>query len=542
MKLSENAGGEIAAKGRFTLTNCEILHRLRTDFQVWYPHEMQECSSNLPEILSDGSYLKFDLGYQTVKFEKKRGKTMKVYNTLSKQKEEFVPLQEGKVSMYVCGPTVYNLIHIGNARPMIIFDTVRRYLEYKGYEVNYVSNFTDVDDKIIKKAIEESVSAEEVSQRYIAECKKDMAGMNVKPATTHPLATQEIDGMIDMIQTLIDKGYAYPVADGTVYFRVKKFKEYGKLSHKNLDDLQSGFRDLKVSGEEDKESPLDFVLWKPKKEGEPYWESPWSEGRPGWHIECSVMSKKYLGEQIDIHAGGEDLIFPHHENEIAQSEACNGKEFSHYWMHNAFLNIDNRKMSKSLGNFLLVRDIEKKYDLQVLRFFMLSAHYRSPLNFSAELMEAAKNGLDRILTCAAWLQKQSANEGEITNQESEVIEKAKKYVGKFEAAMEDDFNTADAIAAIFELVKYVNTNKTDELSGKAAKALYEILKQLCDILGIIIEKKEELLDADIEALIEERKQARKAKNFARADEIRKELADKGIILEDTRQGVTWKRV
>ena len=299
---------------------------------------------------------------------------------------------------------------------------------------------------------------------------------------------------------------------------------------------------IKVSGEEDKESPLDFVLWKPKKEGEPYWESPWSEGRPGWHIECSVMSKKYLGEQIDIHAGGEDLIFPHHENEIAQSEACNGKEFSHYWMHNAFLNIDNRKMSKSLGNFLLVRDIEKKYDLQVLRFFMLSAHYRSPLNFSAELMEAAKNGLDRILTCATWLQKQSANEGELTNQESEVVEEAKKYVGKFEAAMEDDFNTADAIAAIFELVKYVNTNKTDELSGKAAKALYEILKQLCDILGIIIEKKEELLDADIEALIEERKQARKAKNFARADEIRKELADKGIILEDTRQGVTWKRV
>ena len=467
---------------------------------------------------------------------------MKIFNTLTRRKEEFVPLEEGKVKMYVCGPTVYNLIHIGNARPMIIFDTVRRYMEYKGYEVNYVSNFTDVDDKIIKKAIEEGVSAEEISTRYIKECKKDMADMNVKPATTAPQATQEIQGMIDMIQTLIDKGYAYPAADGTVYFRVKKFKEYGKLSHKNLDDLQSGFRSLKVSGEDQKEDPLDFVLWKPKKEGEPSWPSPWCDGRPGWHIECSVMSKKYLGEEIDIHAGGEDLIFPHHENEIAQSEACNGKEFSHYWMHNAFLNIDNRKMSKSLGNFLLVRDIEKKYDLQVLRFFMLSAHYRSPLNFSAELMEAAKNGLDRILTCAAWLQKQSANEGEITNQESEVIEKAKKYVGKFEAAMEDDFNTADAIAAIFELVKYVNTNKTDELSGKAAKSLYEILKQLCDILGIIIEKKEELLDADIEALIEERKQARKAKNFARADEIRKELADKGIILEDTRQGVTWKRV
>ena len=467
---------------------------------------------------------------------------MKIFNTLSRRKEEFVPLEEGKVKMYVCGPTVYNFIHIGNARPMIVFDTVRRYFEYKGYDVQYVSNFTDVDDKIIKKANEEGVDAEVISKRYIEECKKDMAALNVKPATVNPQATQEIQGMLTMIQTLIDKGHAYVADDGTVYFKVKSFKEYGKLSHKNLDELQSGFRELKVSGEEVKEDPNDFVLWKPKKEGEPYWESPWCQGRPGWHIECSVMSKKYLGEQIDIHAGGEDLIFPHHENEIAQSEACNGKEFSHYWMHNAFLNIDNRKMSKSLGNFLLVRDIEKKYDLQVLRFFMLSAHYRSPLNFSAELMEAAKNGLDRILTCAAWLQKQSANEGEITNQESEVIEKAKKYVGKFEAAMEDDFNTADAIAAIFELVKYVNTNKTDELSGKAAKALYEILKQLCDILGIIIEKKEELLDADIEALIEERKQARKAKNFARADEIRKELADKGIILEDTRQGVTWKRV
>ena len=330
MKLSENAGGEIAAKGRFTLTNCEILHRLRTDFQVWYPHEMQECSGNLPEILSDGSYLKFDLGYQTVKFEKKRGKTMKVYNTLSKQKEEFVPLQEGKVSMYVCGPTVYNLIHIGNARPMIVFDTVRRYLEHKGYEVNYVSNFTDVDDKIIKKAIEEGVDAETISKRYIAECKKDMEGMNIEPATKNPLATEEICGMLNMISTLIEKGYAYVAADGTVYYSVRKFKDYGKLSHKNLDDLQSGFREIKVTGEEGKQDPNDFVLWKPKKEGEPYWESPWCEGRPGWHIECSVMAKRYLGDEIDIHAGGEDLIFPHHENEIAQSEAANGKPFAKY--------------------------------------------------------------------------------------------------------------------------------------------------------------------------------------------------------------------
>ena len=333
---------------------------------------------------------------------------MKLFNTMTRRKEEFVPLEEGKVRMYVCGPTVYNLIHIGNARPMIIFDTVRRYMEYKGYEVNFVSNFTDVDDKIIKKAIEEGVSPEEVSGRYIEECKKDMAGMNVKPATTHPQATQEIDGMIEMIQTLIDKGYAYPVADGTVYFRVKNFKEYGKLSHKNLDDLQSGFRALQVSGEDQKEDPMDFVLWKPKKEGEPYWESPWCQGRPGWHIECSVMAKHYLGDQIDIHAGGEDLIFPHHENEIAQSECANDKTFANYWMHNGFLNIDNKKMSKSLGNFFTVRDIAEKYDLQVLRFFMLSAHYRSPINFSAELMEASKNGLERILTAVDRLKELDA--------------------------------------------------------------------------------------------------------------------------------------
>ncbi len=327
---------------------------------------------------------------------------MKVYNTLTKKKEEFVPLTPGKVTMYVCGPTVYNLIHIGNARPMIVFDTVRRYMEHKGYEVNYVSNFTDVDDKIIAKAIEEGVTAEEISTRYIEECKKDMQAMNVKPATTHPLATQEIAGMVEMISALIEKGYAYDV-NGTVYFRTRKFEEYGKLSHKNLDDLRSGNRALLVSGEDQKEDPLDFVLWKPKKEGEPFWKSPWSDGRPGWHIECSVMAKKYLGPEIDIHAGGEDLVFPHHENEIAQSECCNGVPFAKYWIHNAFLNIDNRKMSKSLGNFFTVRDISEKYDLQVLRFFMLSAHYRSPLNFSAELMEASRNGLERIVNATGRL-------------------------------------------------------------------------------------------------------------------------------------------
>ena len=467
---------------------------------------------------------------------------MKIYNTLSKRKEEFVPLEEGKVKMYVCGPTVYNLIHIGNARPMIVFDTVRRYMEHKGYEVNYVSNFTDVDDKIIAKAIEEGTTAEEVSQRYIAECKKDMADMNVKPATTHPLATQEIDGMIDMIQTLIDKGFAYPVADGTVYFRVKKFKEYGKLSHKNLDDLQSGFRSLQVSGEDQKEDPLDFVLWKPKKEGEPSWPSPWCDGRPGWHIECSVMSKKYLGEEIDIHAGGEDLVFPHHENEIAQSECCNGKQFARYWMHNAFLNIDNKKMSKSLGNFFTVREVGEEYDLQVLRFFMLSAHYRSPLNFSRDLMTAAKNGLDRIVTCGTALKDYAASaSGNATEEEKKLMEELQGFVDKFDEAMDDDFNTADGISAIFELVKFANTNVSETSSAEFVNAVFDTLKELSDIMGLIVVKEEEILDADIEALIQERQDARKAKNFARADEIRDQLLQQGIVLKDTREGVKWTR-
>ena len=464
---------------------------------------------------------------------------MKIFNTLTRRKEEFVPLEEGKVKMYVCGPTVYNLIHIGNARPMIIFDTVRRYMEYKGYEVNYVSNFTDVDDKIIKKAIEEGVSAEEISTRYIKECKKDMADMNVKPATTAPQATQEIQGMIDMIQTLIDKGYAYPAADGTVYFRVKKFKEYGKLSHKNLDDLQSGFRSLKVSGEDQKEDPLDFVLWKPKKEGEPSWPSPWCDGRPGWHIECSVMSKKYLGEEIDIHAGGEDLIFPHHENEIAQSECCNGKIFARYWMHNGFLKINNEKMSKSLGNFFTVREIADKYPLQVIRFFMLSAHYRSPLNFSADLVEASKNGLERILTAVDKLK--SLAPADVEGSDVSVEAELDGYTKRFEAAMDDDLNTADAISVIFELVKYTNINISNDTPKKTVDLAIRTIEKLCDILGIITEREEELLDSDIEALINERQEARKAKNFARADEIRNMLSDKGIILEDTREGVKWKR-
>ncbi len=471
---------------------------------------------------------------------------MKIYNTLSRKKEEFVPLEEGKVKMYVCGPTVYNLIHIGNARPMIVFDTVRRYLEYKGYDVNYVSNFTDVDDKIIKKAIEEGTTADEISKRYIEECKKDMAGMNVKPATTHPLATQEIDGMIDMIQTLIDKGYAYNV-NGTVYYRTRKFEGYGKLSKKNIDDLEAGHRaeehSLKVTGENEKEDPLDFVLWKPKKEGEPFWKSPWSDGRPGWHIECSVMSKKYLADEIDIHAGGEDLIFPHHENEIAQSEAANGVPFAKYWMHNAFLNIDNKKMSKSLGNFFTVRDISKEYDLQVLRFFMLSAHYRNPVNFSHELMEAAKNGLDRIITSVTNLNHliENAKDEAMTEDEKKIIASVDDIYKKFEESMEDDFNTADAISAVFELVKLANSNSTASNTKEYLEALKAKIVTLTDILGLNVNKKEEILDEQIEELINERQQARKSKDFKRADEIRDTLLAQGIVLEDTREGVRWKR-
>ncbi len=464
---------------------------------------------------------------------------MRIYNTLTKAKEEFKPIEEGKVSMYVCGPTVYNYIHIGNARPMIVFDTARRYMLYKGLDVNFVSNFTDVDDKIINKAIEEGVDASVISKRYIEECKKDMEGLNVLPATTHPLATEEIPGMIDMISTLIEKGYAYKTKDGTVYYRTRMKKDYGKLSHKNLDDLEAGHRSINVTGDL-KEDPLDFVLWKPKKEGEPYWESPFCDGRPGWHIECSVMSKKYLGDNIDIHAGGEDLIFPHHENEIAQSEAANGVPFANYWMHNGFLNIDNKKMSKSLGNFFTVREIAEKYDLQVLRFFMLSAHYRSPLNFSAELMESAKSGLERIQNAYDNLLFLIDNATVTESDDKSAIDAVNSLIKKFEDAMEDDFNTADAISAVFELVRYINQN-TDESTGLNVLNLYkDKLLMLCDILGIILEKEEKLLPKDIEKLIEERQEARKNKDFKRADEIRDSLLEKGIVLEDTREGVKYK--
>ena len=466
---------------------------------------------------------------------------MKIFNTLTRSKQEFVPINEGKVGIYVCGPTVYDYIHIGNARPMIVFDTLRRYLLYKGYDVNYVSNFTDVDDKIIKRANELGVESAVVSEKYIAECKKDMEGLNVMPATTHPQATKEIPDMIEMIKVLIEKGHAYE-KNGTVYFRTRSFDGYGKLSHKNIDDLESGHRaenhQLKVSGEDEKEDPLDFVLWKPKKEGEPSWPSPWGDGRPGWHLECSVMSKKYIGDVIDIHAGGEDLIFPHHENEIAQSEAANDTEFARYWMHNGFLKINNEKMSKSLGNFFTVREISEKYPLQVIRFFMLSAHYRSPLNFSADLVEASKNGLERILTAVEKLKElKPANEGNDPAIEAEL----ENFVKRYEAAMDDDLNTADAISVIFELIKYTNINVTNATPKATVDKALSTVEKLCDVLGIITEKEEELLDSDIEALINERQAERKAKDFAKADEIRNKLADMGITLLDTREGVKWKR-
>lgn len=467
---------------------------------------------------------------------------MKIFNTESRKKEEFVPLEESKARIYVCGPTVYNYIHIGNARPMIVFDTLRRYLMYKGMDVNYVSNFTDVDDKIIKKSVEEGVPASVISERFIRECKKDMESLNIMPATTHPKATEEIDGMISMIQTLIDNGLAYE-KNGTVYYRTRAFKDYGKLSHKNLDDLRTGERELKVSGIDEKEDPLDFVLWKPKKEGEPYWESPWGNGRPGWHIECSVMSKKYLGETIDIHAGGEDLIFPHHENEIAQSEGASNKLFSKYWMHNAFLNINNKKMSKSAGNFFTVRDILDKYDGNLLRFFMLSAHYRTPLNFSDELMASAKAGLERILNAYTNLEfllekadKEKADENELN-----LISESEDYIKSFEKAMDDDLNTADAISCVFELVRFINANVNDLSSKEILVNFKEKLYVLCDTLGIEIKTKKEVLDNEIEELINKRQEARKNKDFALADKIRDDLLAEGIVLEDTREGVKWKR-
>lgn len=465
---------------------------------------------------------------------------MKLYNTLTRKKEEFIPLEENKVKMYVCGPTVYDYIHIGNARPYVIFDTIRRYMEYKGYDVTYVQNFTDVDDKIINKANAENVDMSVISERYIKEALADAQGLNVEEATYNPRVTQEMDSIIEMIQTLIHKGYAYEV-DGSVFFDTKAFKNYGKLSGKNIDELEVGAR-IKV--DENKKNPMDFVLWKPKKEGEPFWKSPWSDGRPGWHIECSVMAKKYLGDTIDIHAGGEDLIFPHHENEVAQSEAANGKPFAKYWLHNGFINVDNEKMSKSKGNFFTLREIVAEVPYDVVRFFILSGHYRSPINFSRELMESAGNGLDRIKNChksISFIYK-NAQDKDMSEEEKTLNSQSDSFRKMFEEAMDDDFNTADAVTAIFEIVKFANVNINENSSKKFVEAILNEMVALCDILGIkFAEEEKDPESEEIEALIEERQLARKNKDWATADRIRDELKARGIVLEDTAAGIRWSR-
>ncbi len=461
---------------------------------------------------------------------------MRLYNSMTNKKEEFRPIEEGKVKMYSCGPTVYNYFHIGNARPFIIFDTLRRYFEYCGYEVSFVQNFTDIDDKMIKRANEEGITVKELADRFIAEYFTDAKGLGIKEATVHPKATENIDSIVELIKTLEDKGYAY-AANGDVYFSVKKFKEYGKLSHQPLENLEAGAR---IEVDDVKKDPMDFALWKAKKEGEPFWESPWSEGRPGWHIECSAMANKYLGKTIDIHSGGKDLIFPHHENEIAQSECANCAPFANYWLHNGYINVDNKKMSKSEGNFFTVRDVAKEFPYIVIRFFMLSAHYRNPINFSHELLTQAKTGLERIETCIKNMEflKNSAPEGDIADDVKTALEGYKK---QFTDAMDDDINTADAISTLFDIVKYSNTNFDETTCKSALDAALALLDELMEVLGVKSKAEADFLDSDIEALIEERNEARRNKNFARADEIRDMLKNAGIILEDTRGGVKWKR-
>ncbi|CZR95279.1 Cysteine--tRNA ligase [Clostridioides difficile] len=465
---------------------------------------------------------------------------MKVYNTLTRTKEEFVPLEEGKVKMYVCGPTVYNYIHIGNARPFIIFDTLRRYLEYRGYDVTYVQNFTDVDDKIINRSHEEGISPDEVATKYIKEYFVDCDGLGIKRATVHPQVTDNIQQIIDFIKELEDKGYAYAV-NGDVYFDTNKFEGYGKLSGQKQEDLEAGAR---IEVNDQKRHPMDFVLWKAKKEGEPGWDSPWGEGRPGWHIECSVMSKRYLGETIDIHAGGQDLTFPHHENEIAQSEARSGKTFSKYWMHNGYININDEKMSKSKGNFFTVRDISKLYDLEIVRFFMLSAHYRNPVNFSDEMLNQAKAGLERLYNTKEKLEFTLSNlkESTLTEKEVELVKELDNFRQKFIDAMDDDVNTADAVSVIFELAKLINSNVDENSSLEFAKKCLDEFNELTKVLNIVNKKKDTVLDKDIEELIQKRTDAKKNKEFQLADDIRQQLLDMGIVLEDTRQGVKWKRV
>ena len=467
---------------------------------------------------------------------------MKLYNTLTRKKEEFRPIEENKVRMYSCGPTVYNYFHIGNARPFIIFDTLRRYFEYRGYAVKFVQNFTDIDDKMIKRANEEGITVKELADRFIKEYYTDAEGLGIEHATIHPKATENIDAIIDLIKTLEEKGHAYAV-NGDVYFSTKSFAEYGKLSHQNLDDLDLGSR---IDVDERKKDPMDFALWKAQKPGEPAWESPWGMGRPGWHIECSAMARKYLGETIDIHSGGQDLIFPHHENETAQSEAASGKPFANYWLHNAFLNVNNEKMSKSLGNFFTVRDVAQHFDYEVIRFFMLSAHYRSPVNFSDDMLEQAKSGLERMYKCLENLEYLEKNAGEkaASADETGMLNKLEELKTKFIDAMDDDLNTADAISAIFEIVKELNTNITasSDTSKETITKSISVLKELGGVLGLLSKQKNDNLDAEVEELINRRQQARKDKNWKLADEIRDTLKNMGIVLEDTPQGVKWKRV
>ena len=459
---------------------------------------------------------------------------MKIYNTLTRTKEEFVPIDSGEVKMYSCGPTVYDYFHIGNARPFIVFDTMRRYLEYQGYNVKFVQNFTDVDDKMIKRANDEGITVKELGDRFIKEYFEDAEALGIHPATVHPKATENIDAIINIIKKLEEKGFAYNV-DGDVYFSTKKFREYGKLSKQPLEDLEAGAR---IDVNETKQDAMDFALWKKQKPGEPAWESPWGMGRPGWHIECSAMANKYLGETIDIHSGGQDLIFPHHENEIAQSECANGKPFARYWMHNGYININNQKMSKSLGNFFTVRDIRKKYDSEVIRFFMLSAHYRNPINFADTLMEQAKSAVERVYTCIENLEflEQSAPEGEADKAVSEKLEGFKQ---KFIAAMDDDLNTAGAIAAIFDIVYMANTEINGESTKQTIEQTIALIHELGNVLGLFNKETKRSIDAEVEALIEERNKARAEKNWARADEIRDKLREMNIILKDTPQGVQW---
>ena len=464
---------------------------------------------------------------------------MKIYNTLTRQKEELVPINDGEVRIYACGPTVYNYIHIGNSRPICVFDTLRRYLEYRGYNVVFVQNFTDIDDKIINRANEEGSDYLKVSEKYISEYKTDANGLNVREATVHPRATENIDEIISIVSDLVEKGYAYKAENGDVYFRTNKFSEYGKLSHQPLDDLKAGAR---ISVGEIKEDPMDFAVWKAAKPGEPFWDSPWSKGRPGWHIECSAMARRFLGKTIDIHCGGQDLIFPHHENEIAQSECCNGVPFAHYWMHNGYINVNNEKMSKSKGNFFTVRDVAEKYGYEPIRYLMLSSHYRSPINYSIEVIEQCKASLERLYNCRDNIRFMiDKSQGEMTEAEKKTAEGFAKYRERFIEVMEDDLNTADAISVLFELVREINTVLSGEVSKEFVKAAGDIFAELTDVLGLVYIEKEDSLDDDIEKLIAERMQARKNKDWATADKIRDQLKAMNIVLEDTPQGIKWHK-